>query len=84
LVHTALACAAVAAAICVAVRVQGSILATAIDTSSLPAIRIADEAGRIPDATAYRGRYEFTKDWFTWNIPVWQAVMSPYRGRPGV
>jgi len=38
--------------------------------------------GLRPDA--YRGQYEFSEIWFMRHIPVWQRVMEPYKGRPGV
>lgn len=37
-----------------------------------------------PVAEAYRGGYEFTTDWFTWNIPIWEKALAPYKGRPGL
>ncbi len=39
----------------------------------------------VPDSTAYRGKYDFPgADWFTLNIPVWQKVLEPFKGKPGV
>lgn len=31
-----------------------------------------------------RTDYEFTKDWFTRAIPVWEAALSSFKGKPGV
>lgn len=57
----------------------------AVMRSDVPAARAADEApDRLNDASVYRGRYDFTADWFTWNVPVWREVLALYRGRPGV
>jgi predicted O-methyltransferase YrrM len=32
----------------------------------------------------YRTRYEFTRDAFTFNLPVWEKALAPYRGREGL
>jgi len=32
----------------------------------------------------YTREYEFHKDWFTHNVPVWQQVMAPYTGLPNL
>jgi hypothetical protein len=55
----------------------------AVMESPLPTPKIAEQGPPRGD-TAYRHRYEFTSDWFTRNIPVWEQAMSPYRGRAGV
>jgi predicted O-methyltransferase YrrM len=39
---------------------------------------------RLPLAAAYRGAYEFSSDWFTSNLPVWQRALAPYAGRRGL
>jgi predicted O-methyltransferase YrrM len=48
-----------------------------------PQVRIADEL-RIPDSNAYKRQYDFTENWFTWNIPVWESLLAPYKGKPGI
>jgi predicted O-methyltransferase YrrM len=35
-----------------------------------------------PNAGPYRQRYEFTQDWFSERLPVWQKHVLPLRGRP--
>jgi predicted O-methyltransferase YrrM len=32
----------------------------------------------------YRTRYEFTRDAFTFNLPIWEKALAPYVGRPGL
>jgi hypothetical protein len=51
--------------------------------NSLPSVVAAREK-LIPDSEAYKGQYQFGPNWFTYNIPVWEAVLSPYRGKPDV
>ena len=54
--------------------------------SPLPKILAAEMAvDGIPDSVAYRGKYDFPgADWFTMNIPVWEKVLEPFKGKPGV
>ena len=52
----------------------------AVFHSPFPNVRIA-EAKSVPDSTAYKQRYDFTTDWFSANIPVWEKAMSPIKGR---
>lgn len=51
--------------------------------SPLANVRVADQ-GEVPNSVATRGKYDFTSDWFSWNIPVWRKVLSPYQGKAGV
>jgi len=53
----------------------------AVFQSPLPDIRVAPEAP-VPDSTAYQREYEFTTNWFSHNIPVWQKVFAPFKGKP--
>src|SRR5262249_49943657 len=55
----------------------------AVLLSPLPQTRVAVEAA-VKDDAAYRNKYDFTTDWFSWNIPVWEKVLAPYRDKPGV
>jgi predicted O-methyltransferase YrrM len=32
----------------------------------------------------YAQDYEFSEDWFTRSIPLWEHVLAPFRGRPGL
>jgi predicted O-methyltransferase YrrM len=53
--------------------------------SPLPAVlAVAEPEVAIPDNVAYRRNYDFTTDWFTHHIRVWEAVMAPYKAKPGV
>ena len=36
------------------------------------------------DRGAYQHDYDFRSDWFTSNIPWWDTVLEPFKGRPGV
>lgn len=58
-------------------------LNAAVLQSPLPEVRVAEEAN-IPDARAYRRQYDFTTNWFTHNIPVWEKVLAPFKGKPDV
>lgn len=41
-------------------------------------------AERGAPASPYRRDYEFTADWFTEHIPIWQQALASYAGRPNV
>ena len=58
----------------------------ALFQSPLPQVVAAKMAvDGIPDSIAYRGKYDFPgADWFTLNIPVWEKVLEPFKGKPGV
>ncbi|MEM9660251.1 MAG: class I SAM-dependent methyltransferase, partial [Planctomycetota bacterium] len=58
---------------------QRQIIASVLDTR-LPQVRIAEEH-LLDDADAYQREYEFTENWFTWNIPVWERVLASYKGQ---
>lgn len=49
-------------------------------------IAAAEEAenSRPAPTTFYAKQYQFSKDWFTYNIPVWQKNLKPYKGRAGL
>ncbi len=51
--------------------------------SPVPEVRIAEEQ-TIPDSRAYQNRYDFSVNWFTWNIPVWERVLEPFKGKAHV
>jgi SAM-dependent methyltransferase len=56
-------------------------LAETFYQSPLPDVRIAKEARR-PDSDVYQREYDFTTDWFSHNIPVWEKVLAPFKGKP--
>lgn len=58
-------------------------LAAATLLSPLPAVRIVEEK-TTPDTVAYRQSYDFTEDWFTANIPVWEKALASCKGKPGL
>lgn len=60
--------------------VQEKLYAAAFQ-NPLAQVRVAEEE-ITPDSHAYQREYDFTVNWFTWNIPVWQEVMRPYQGKP--
>jgi predicted O-methyltransferase YrrM len=65
------------------VRRQLNQLAAAAYRSPLPKVMVA--VGRpAPDQQPYRREYDFTQDWFTGNVPVWEEVLAPYKGRRGI
>jgi hypothetical protein len=64
-------------------RAEISKVAALLQESALPAITVT--RGPINNSpAALRSDYEFTSDWFTPSIPVWTAVLEPYRGKPGI
>ena len=54
--------------------------------SPLPDIVAAEIATEgIPDSIAYQKKYDFPgADWFTLNIPVWEKVLEPFKGKSSV
>lgn len=36
------------------------------------------------EGPSYAQDYEFTEDWFTRSIPLWEHVLAPFRGQPGL
>lgn len=82
-IHMLVACVAIAGACRAVWKSQFDPLFDAMRVSDLPAARVIGTSCRPPDHP-YRGRYEFTTDWFVHHIPAWEAAMAPYRGRPGV
>lgn len=56
-------------------------------TPSTLAAAPASSVRAVPAAVAarpYAKDYDFTTDWFTGNIPVWEQVLAPFKGKPGV
>jgi hypothetical protein len=51
--------------------------------SPLPDVAVASTASG-PRPAAYRKPYELSNDWFTKHLPVWEQVLEPYKGEPGV
>jgi predicted O-methyltransferase YrrM len=70
--------------ICRQFRRQRDELAAAAFRSPLPEVTLVSPGPLLPDDRAYRHDYEFTQDWFTYNIPVWESALAPYKGKPGV
>lgn len=58
-------------------------LAAAAFQNELPDIRIANE-NWTPDENGSQRPYEFSVDWFTHNIPVWERATEEFRGKPNV
>lgn len=48
-----------------------------------PDIAVAKRLDK-PIPNAYLKKYDFSVDWFTMNIPVWEKVLSPYKGMANV
>ncbi len=57
-------------------------LKSALFQSPLPAVKLANEVQpRDSNAGFAEGvEYEFTTDWFSWNIPVWEKLFAPVKG----
>ena len=64
-------------------RQRDEVIAAAFQ-SPLPDVTLARTGPSLPNDQAYRQNYEFTQDWFTPNVPVWEAALAPYKGKPGV
>lgn len=58
-------------------------VSAALFQSPLRQVRVAEEK-TISDSNAYKRDYDFTVNWFTWNIPVWDKVLAPFRGKENV
>jgi SAM-dependent methyltransferase len=58
-------------------------VAYAMLQSPLPE-KVVSPAGTAQGITPYQKQYDFSNDWFTHNIPIWQEVLKPYRGEPNV
>jgi SAM-dependent methyltransferase len=65
-------------------RRQRDDIAAAAFRSDLPVVTLASPGPVLPDDQVYRRKYEFTQDWFTLNIPVWEKAIAPFKGKPGV
>jgi predicted O-methyltransferase YrrM len=59
-------------------------LIRAVFVSPLPETQLGPRGRSIGDAQLYRHSYVFSSDWFTANIPIWDAALAPYKGKPGV
>lgn len=51
--------------------------------NDLPKVQLG-ELTAISDKDAYKQAYDFSKDWYTYNIAIWEKALAPYRGKPGV
>ena len=51
------------------------------DGASLEKIVLADA---YYPAHPYQKEYNFTSDWFTPHIPIWEKVLSPLKGKPDI
>lgn len=56
--------------------------APTLPEATMPAVKLARLGRKVGDA--YRKDYVFTEDWFTYNLPVWEAALAPYKGRPNL
>jgi predicted O-methyltransferase YrrM len=55
----------------------------AVFESPLPKVELA-VSSPTPHPNSYKKQYQFTTDWFTRNIPVWEKALAPYRGKADV
>jgi len=51
--------------------------------SPLPDVRAA-ERGKRTGSEVFQHEYEFTMDWVTSNVAVWEKVLAPFKGKPDV
>jgi hypothetical protein len=52
--------------------------------SPLPNVQLAPDGPRPAPDQAYRHHYDFSTDWFTHHVPIWNAALKPYAGRSGL
>ena len=52
--------------------------------SPLPSVSLGPRTKTPFPVGSYREDYEFSDDWFTYNIPVREKAFAPYAGRPGL
>ncbi len=48
----------------------------------IPDVRIVQDKPLVHRPNVYLQEYDFTTDWFTYHVPVWEAVLSSFKGRP--
>lgn len=58
-------------------------IANAMMQSPLPDVCVSGDVS-VKVKPPYQKQYDFSSDWFTQNIPIWQEVLKPYRGEPNV
>ena len=58
-------------------------MAVFIAESPIPDVLIVQDP-LVPTPDAYLQDYEFTSDWFSPNIPVWEAALSSFKGKPDI
>jgi predicted O-methyltransferase YrrM len=81
--HVAMAAVLIAGFILVWRLAEVGELVAIVRASPLPDVQVATEAA-VSKPGANRSNYEFTSDWFSKEVPIWEIVMSPYKGKPGV
>ena len=47
---------------------------------ALPKLELS--GSRAPSTHVYSKEFSFTEDWFTYNIPIWEQALMPYKGKP--
>jgi predicted O-methyltransferase YrrM len=52
--------------------------------SPLPNVSLGALGPERRTGEVYRQPYELTTDWFTWNLPIWEKALAPYKGRKGL
>ena len=62
--------------------VPGSILVATMD-APLPRTHLGVPP-RVPGSNVFHHPYQFSQDFFSWNVGVWQAVLAPFVGQPDV
>jgi predicted O-methyltransferase YrrM len=53
--------------------------------SPLPAVQVAPDGPR--DAWVWKSRdmeFNLGEDWFSYNVPIWEKVLAPFKGKPNV
>ena len=59
-------------------------LKTEIFRSPLAEVTLRSAGPPLSEEPAYRQDYEFTQDWFTPNIPIWESALAPYKDKPNL
>ncbi|MDD5671155.1 MAG: class I SAM-dependent methyltransferase [Candidatus Omnitrophica bacterium] len=60
------------------------IVALAMGHWCVSAADVPQNPAPVHDASNQSKNYKFTADWVSSNVPVWEKVLAPYKGAPGV
>ncbi len=53
-----------------------------VPRTRIPDVTLGQLGPAVPATPPYKKTYQFTDDWFSQDIPIWEKAMAPYRGKP--